>query len=219
MNNLRTLDSKIALTLGQDVALLLNQMIYWQKKATKNIRNEKWFYKLDKEWLEELPFFKNVFKIRRLKKVLRDKNLIFIEYHLVNNKRTTFIKVNYPKILEMFGLRLDIAEEINANEIPNSNVVEQKTEQDISNIASTSNILSQEYLDNCESLDGKKIIDLSDQNDILSSARGFYVFVHGKNVILKRFVVSAYKSMDEFLRTFNEKDLLKRIDKYDIQLE
>lgn len=91
MSNVRVFDVDIAKMVGVEAATLFQQINYWYGKKKKNLS---FIYKLDEEWLKELPFFHSVYAVRRAKKKLIDSGLIKVFYKLINNKRTTCISLD-----------------------------------------------------------------------------------------------------------------------------
>lgn len=91
MSNVRVFDVSIATMVGVEAATLYQQINYWYNKKKKNLS---FIYKLDEDWLKELPFFQSVYAIRRAKKKLIDSGLIKVFYKLINNKRTTCISLD-----------------------------------------------------------------------------------------------------------------------------
>ena len=99
------LDKELAVVLGLNEALILQQVHYWIEINKKNNRNfhegRYWTYNTIDEWHEEFPFWSNS-TIKRTFKRLRDMNLIIVDnFNVYQMDRTLWYTINYEELEKM----------------------------------------------------------------------------------------------------------------------
>lgn len=99
------LDKKLAVVLGLNEALVLQQMDYWlgiNKKKNRNFHEGRyWTYNTINNWQEEFPFWSKS-TIKRIFKKLRKMNLLETEnFNVYQMDRTLWYTINYEKLEEL----------------------------------------------------------------------------------------------------------------------
>lgn len=95
----------MAVILGLNEALILQQVHYWLESNKKNGRNfhegRYWTYNTIDEWHEEFPFWSNS-AIKRTFKKLRDMNLLIVNnFNTYQMDRTLWYTINYEELEKM----------------------------------------------------------------------------------------------------------------------
>jgi len=96
------LDRQLAVVLGLNEALVLQQVHYWIEVNKKNGRNyhegRYWTYNTIDEWQKEFPFWSNS-TIKRIFKRLRDMDLIQVDnFNVYQMDRTLWYTINYREL-------------------------------------------------------------------------------------------------------------------------
>jgi hypothetical protein len=96
------LDKQLAVEIGLNEALVLQQVHYWLEINKKNNRNfhegRYWTYNTINEWQEEFPFWSNS-TIKRIFKKLRDMKLIEVDnFNVYQMDRTLWYTINYEEL-------------------------------------------------------------------------------------------------------------------------
>lgn len=84
---------KLAVMIGLNEAIILQQIKYWLQRSKHVIEGRVWFYKTNKEWKEELPFLSEM-TIRRAIESLESQGLILTRTSEVNFSRTKYYRLN-----------------------------------------------------------------------------------------------------------------------------
>lgn len=121
------LDKKLAVILGLNEALVLQQIHYWleiNKKDKRNLHAGKyWTYNTIDEWQEEFPFWSKS-TIKRIFKNLRDMAILETDnFNSYQMDRTLWYTINYEKLEEICGPRED-----NMGKVQNDNMISSKGE-------------------------------------------------------------------------------------------
>jgi len=102
----------LAMAIGLNGAIFLQQLHYWLEKATIQNNNQKWVYKTLEEWGKEFPFWSEA-TIKRVIKMLKEKSLLKIEKFAKN--RTNYYTLDYEK-LEDLTVQNDPMKEVKLNQ-------------------------------------------------------------------------------------------------------
>ena len=90
----------LAMAIGLNGAIFLQQLHYWLEKVTTCHNHQKWVYKTLEEWAKEFPFWSEA-TIKRVIKMLKDKSLLKIENFAKN--RTNYYTLDYQKLALLTG--------------------------------------------------------------------------------------------------------------------
>lgn len=91
----------LAVALGLEEAIVLQQIHYWLERATIEHKGRAWVYKTHAEWQKELPFFKDS-KMRGLFANLKKLKLIDVEKLKKSSwDHTNYYSINYGKLAEI----------------------------------------------------------------------------------------------------------------------
>lgn len=105
------LDKQLAVEIGLNEALVLQQVHYWLEINKKNNRNYHegrfWTYNTINEWQEEFPFWSNS-TIKRIFKNLRDMKLIIVDnFNVYQMDRTLWYTINYEELAKITNANED----------------------------------------------------------------------------------------------------------------
>ena len=105
------LDKRLAVEIGLNEALVLQQVHYWLEINKKNNRNYHegrfWTYNTINEWQEEFPFWSNS-TIKRIFKNLRDMKLIIVDnFNVYQMDRTLWYTINYEELAKITNANED----------------------------------------------------------------------------------------------------------------
>jgi len=101
-SNPLVLDKKLAVILGLNEALVLEQIHYWLEVNKKEKRNyhegRYWTYNTLNEWQEEFPFW-SISTIKRIFKKLRDMKILEVgNFNVYQMDRTLWYTINYEEL-------------------------------------------------------------------------------------------------------------------------
>jgi hypothetical protein len=104
MNNL-LLDDKplvvipsLAVAVGLDESIVLQQLHYWLLRSTNERDGRKWVYNTTKEWAQQFPFWTEEV-IKRIMRSLRDKEVVITaRYNEMKIDRTLWYTIDYDKL-------------------------------------------------------------------------------------------------------------------------
>lgn len=101
-SNPLVLDKKLAVILGLNEALVLEQIHYWLEVNKKEKRNyhegRYWTYNTLNEWQEEFPFW-SISTIKRIFKKLRDMKILEVgNFNVYQMGRTLWYTINYEEL-------------------------------------------------------------------------------------------------------------------------
>jgi len=99
----------LAVAIGLNGAIFLQQLHYWLEKVTILHNNQKWVYKTLEEWIKEFPFWSET-TLKRVIKILKNQSLLKVE-KLAKN-RTNYYTLNYQKLALLTGQNDPIKEVI-----------------------------------------------------------------------------------------------------------
>ncbi len=89
---------KLAVLIGLNESIILQQIHYWLLKSDKEIENKKWIYNTYEEWHNQIPFF-SIPTLKRIFQKLKKINLIEIGHHGDNKyDRTNWYTISYKEI-------------------------------------------------------------------------------------------------------------------------
>jgi hypothetical protein len=90
----------LAVAIGVNEAIVLQQVHYWLTVSKTEINGHKWVYNTLDQWQEQFPFF-SINTVERTLKSLREKGLLVAE-NLSKDRftRTLFYRIDYPKMGE-----------------------------------------------------------------------------------------------------------------------
>ncbi|NLX61346.1 MAG: hypothetical protein GXZ06_02315 [Tissierellia bacterium] len=100
-------DKGLAVILGLNEALVLQQIHYWLEINKKNKRNfhegRYWTYNTLKDWQKEFPFW-SLSTIKRILKKLREKKLIEVDnFNIYQMDRTLWYTINYEEVDKLYA--------------------------------------------------------------------------------------------------------------------
>lgn len=100
-------DKGLAVILGLNEALVLQQIHYWLEINKKNKRNfhegRYWTYNTLKDWQKEFPFW-SLSTIKRILKKLREKKLIDVDnFNIYQMDRTLWYTINYEEVDKLYA--------------------------------------------------------------------------------------------------------------------
>jgi uncharacterized phage protein (TIGR02220 family) len=91
-------DRELAVVIGLNEAMVLQQMQYWLKKSDHIHENKAWIYNSVSQWKEQFSFFSES-TINRAIKTLETKGLLFIGYYNRDKRdRTRWYSINYEEL-------------------------------------------------------------------------------------------------------------------------
>lgn len=90
----------LAVKIGLNQAIVIQQIHYWLQASKTKINNKKWVYNTIDEWHEQFPFFSRSTLERTISSLIKDEFLIVEK--LSNNKsdRTNYYTIDYFKLTE-----------------------------------------------------------------------------------------------------------------------
>lgn len=92
------IDKDIAVVIGLNEAIILQQMQYWIKKSNKIIDGKSWIYNSVTEWKKQFPFFSDSTITRAIKK-LEDRKIVSVgNYNKNGMDRTKWYSINYETL-------------------------------------------------------------------------------------------------------------------------
>jgi DNA-binding Lrp family transcriptional regulator len=105
----------LALKLGLNEAIFLQQLHYWILRSKSVYLNKRWIYKTTKEWHKELPFL-SVRTIERVIHKLKEKNLI-VSKKLSSDRdnHTSYYTIDYERLGELTLKSSDNLAEVSDN--------------------------------------------------------------------------------------------------------
>src|SRR5690606_4170964 len=97
---------KLAIEIGLNEAIILQQIHYWLNQSNHNHDGKKWIYNTYDDWNKQFPFW-SVMTIRRTITSLEKQNLILIaNYNKAGFDKTRWYSINYP-VVESVNRRCD----------------------------------------------------------------------------------------------------------------
>jgi len=132
----------LALKLGLNEAIFLQQLHYWILRSKSVYLNKRWIYKTTKEWHRELPFL-SVRTIERVIHKLKEKNLI-VSKKLSNNRdnHTSYYTIDYERLGELTLKSSDNLTEVSDNLTEVSDNLAEVSD----NLAEVSDNLAESYI-------------------------------------------------------------------------
>ena len=89
---------KLAIEIGLNEAIILQQIHYWLNQSNHNHDGKKWIYNTYDDWNKQFPFW-SVMTIRRTITSLEKQNLILIaNYNKASFDKTRWYSINYPVV-------------------------------------------------------------------------------------------------------------------------
>ena len=89
---------KLAIEIGLNEAIILQQIHYWLNQSNHNHDGKKWIYNTYDDWNKQFPFW-SVMTIRRTITSLEKQNLILIaNYNKAGFDKTRWYSINYPVV-------------------------------------------------------------------------------------------------------------------------
>lgn len=89
---------KLAIEIGLNEAIILQQIHYWLNQSNHNHDGKKWIYNTYDDWNKQFPFW-SVMTIRRTINSLEKQNLILIaNYNKAGFDKTRWYSINYPVV-------------------------------------------------------------------------------------------------------------------------
>jgi uncharacterized phage protein (TIGR02220 family) len=94
----------LAVKLGLNEAVVLQQVHYWLKKSKHQKEGRSWIYNTYKEWQEQIPFWSES-TIKRAVKSLEEKGLLLTaNWNLAKFDHTKWYSIDYEKVAELEGV-------------------------------------------------------------------------------------------------------------------
>ncbi len=105
----------LAVKIGLNEAIFLQQLHYWILRSKSVYQNKRWTYKTTREWHKELPFL-SVRTIERVIQKLKEKNLI-VSKKLSSDKdnHTSYYTIDYERLEELTLENSDNLTEVSDN--------------------------------------------------------------------------------------------------------
>jgi len=93
----------LAVKIGLNEAIFIQQVHYWLNKSNNIINNQKWVYKTRQEWQQEFPFWSEA-TIKRVIAKLKKSGILFVE-QLSKDKRdrVSYYSINYEVLNSPLG--------------------------------------------------------------------------------------------------------------------
>lgn len=92
------IDRELAVVIGLNEAMILQQMHYWIRKSEHNIDGKTWIYNSISQWREQFPFWSES-TINRTIKNLNEQGLLFIgNYNRDRRDRTKWYSIDYESL-------------------------------------------------------------------------------------------------------------------------
>lgn len=92
------IDRELAVAIGLNEAMILQQIHYWIRKSEHNIDGKTWIYNSISQWREQFPFWSES-TINRTIKNLIEQGLLFIgNYNRDRRDRTRWYSINYESL-------------------------------------------------------------------------------------------------------------------------
>ncbi|WP_409274836.1 conserved phage C-terminal domain-containing protein [Neobacillus sp. SCS-31] len=165
----------LALKIGLNEAIVLQQVHYWLKKKTHMINGRSWVYNTYKEWQEQIPFWSES-TMKRVFKTLEELGYIITgNFNKFKMDQTKWYTIDYEKLKELdeeecsiqeanFTDEPALVEESEpAEEIPVEEVVKYLNEKTYSSFKSgngkTRKLISARWKEGFRLADFKKVID------------------------------------------------------------
>ena len=128
----------LAVKIGLNQALVLQQMHYWLR-ISKNIRDgHKWVYKTLEDWHKEFPFWSKSTLERIIRKLEEERLIVVGNYNRMKMDRTKWYRVNYEAInLTAHNFQYEDMQSLEMKESNGANCElpsQQNAENDISNL-------------------------------------------------------------------------------------
>lgn len=119
-SQLLVVDKKLAVVIGLNEALVLQQIHYWieiNKKSNRNFHEGRyWTYNTINEWQKGFPFW-STSTIKRILKKLRDMKIVEVDnFNVYQMDRTLWYTINYEELDKLCPVELDNADEASKEE-------------------------------------------------------------------------------------------------------
>lgn len=108
----------LAVKVGLNQAIVIQQIHYWLQASKTKINGQKWVYNTIDEWLEQFPFFSRSTLERTISSLVKDGFLIVEKLSTFKSDRTNYYTIDYVKLNES-SLQNDVT---NASNCGNHNV-------------------------------------------------------------------------------------------------
>jgi hypothetical protein len=91
----------LAVKIGLNEAVVLQQIHYWVQSSTHLIEGRKWIYNTYKEWQKQLPFWSESTIIRTIRSLEDQGYLITGNWNHMKMDKTKWYTIDYEKVEEL----------------------------------------------------------------------------------------------------------------------
>lgn len=110
----------LAVKIGLNHALVLQQMHYWLQISKNSRDGHKWVYKTLDDWHKEFPFWSKSTLERIIRKLEEDKLIVVGNYNRLKMDRTKWYRVNYEATDMLYAAHCLQNEELQSGEMTES---------------------------------------------------------------------------------------------------
>ncbi|SFA86379.1 MULTISPECIES: conserved phage C-terminal domain-containing protein [unclassified Bacillus (in: firmicutes)] len=109
---------ELAVKIGFNEALMLQQIHYWVSSSTHIIEGKKWIYNTYKEWQNQLPFWSESTIMRTIRSLEKQGFLISANWNSSKMDKTKWYTINYQKVEELENAEMELS--FGQNEVSNT---------------------------------------------------------------------------------------------------
>lgn len=114
------IDRELAVVIGLNEAMILQQMQYWIKKSNHSYDGKTWIYNSVSQWKKQFPFFSES-TINRAIKNLESKGFLFIgNFNKDRRDRTRWYSINYQELDRVMKNAISQNDECNKSKCTNA---------------------------------------------------------------------------------------------------
>lgn len=96
---------ELAVAIGLNESIFLQQLNYWLKKSKHEINGRKWIYNTFSEWQRQFPFW-SLRTIKRIKTSLVNKNIIIVgRFNKAGFDKTNWYTIDYQQLAQLVAQR------------------------------------------------------------------------------------------------------------------
>ncbi|MEK4228936.1 DnaD domain-containing protein [Solibacillus sp. FSL H8-0538] len=176
----------LAVKIGLNNALLLQQVHYWLRISTNHRDGYKWTYKTLEEWHVEFPFWSKR-TLDRVIKNLEDEQLLVVgNFNRMKMDRTKWYRIDYENLDKRCNEAFRQNDEMHMDKMTSSissNCRDANSQNDVNDFANLTTPITREYTENTtetttdiknDDEDGKKASPVAQQIPKIETAYSFY---------------------------------------------